>query len=222
MHKPMQNNYPHQIDKICAEIIIQVMDAARPPFGADADKLHGELCAKFDSAVRVCGVERFSVDTVKELLYPLAVLTDEAFMAVPQYRARWIASPLQLRYFGEMSAGAGFFSRLEKLTGEPEGNKRLLELYFISLALGFKGMYGMGGQSQSGLRTVFENLGDLLTGTQLNNRGATALLNRGNSRKKFLSMRKCLIAAFSLSMIVAAAIYLPALVDFLNFLDSFL
>jgi len=214
----MQNDYPFQIDKICAEIIALVMDAAKSP-SSDADKLHGDLCAKFDAAIRLYEAERLPVDTVKELLYPLAALADEALMAVPQYRARWIASPLQLRYFGEMGAGANFFSRLEKLTGEPEGKERLLELYFTCLALGFKGKYGMG--TQSGLRTVFDNLGDTLTGMRPNGQRASAL-SGGNTNKKFLSLRKCLIGAFTLFMIVAAAVYLPALVDFLNFLDNFL
>jgi len=215
----MNNNYTHQIDKICAEIITLIIDATRTP-SSDADKLHGELCAKFDSAIRLYEAERLDVDAVKEMLYPLAALADEALMAVPQYRARWMACPLQLRYFGEMGAGANFFSRLEKLTEAPQGKERILELYFICLSLGFKGMYGMG--NQSGLQDRFHNLGDILTGIKSNGHGALEFSAQVNPRKKFLSLHKCLFAAFMLLMIVAAAVYLPALVDFLNFLDSFL
>ncbi|MDR2579045.1 MAG: DotU family type IV/VI secretion system protein [Chitinispirillales bacterium] len=215
----MRSDYPCQIDKICAEIIVEVMEAARAPSAGDADRLYGELCAKLDSAIRLCEVERFSVDAARELLYPLAALADEVFMAMPQYRARWIANPLQLRYFGEVVAGTAFFSRLEKLTEAPEGKKRQLELYFTCLALGFKGMYGAGGQS--GLRERFESLGATLTDMR-NGQGVPALASRGNARKKFLSLRKCLFAMFSLSMITVAAFYLPALVDFLKFLENFL
>ncbi|MCL2690622.1 MAG: DotU/TssL family secretion system protein [Chitinispirillia bacterium] len=214
----MQNNYSHQIDKICAEIITLIMDAAKLP-SSDADKLHADLCAKFDSAIRLYEVERLDVDAVKEMLYPLAALADEALMAIPQYRARFMASPLQLRYFGEMGAGTGFFSRLEKLTESSEDKKRTLELYFTCLALGFKGMYSMGNQSE--LRDRFHNLGVMLIDTQ-SDQEISALSGSGNTQKKFLSLRKCLAAVFMLLMIVAAAVYLPALVDFLNFLDSFL
>jgi type VI secretion system protein ImpK len=192
------------------------MDAAKSPAAADVDKLYGDVRAKFEAAIRLCEVERFDVDALKELMYPLAALADEVFMAIPQYRARWIASPLQLRYFGEVIAGTGFFTRLEKLTDAPKGKERQLESYFVCLALGFKGMYGTGGQS--GLRELFENLGAILTDM----RGVSVLPNRGNTRKKFLTLRRCLLATFSLLMITAAAVYLSSLVDYLKFLENFL
>jgi len=217
----MDSDYPCQVDKICADIIVTVTDAIKSPSAAaDADKLHGGLCAKFDAAIRLCEVERSSVDKVREMLYPLAAMADEALMAMPQYRSRWIANPLQLRYFGEVVAGTGFFSRLKKLTDAPEGNGRLLELYFVCLALGFKGMYGTGGQS--GLRAIFEDLGAKLTDIRLTGRGVPALAGRGSAWKKFLSLRKGLFAAFSVLMVVAVTVYLSSLVDFLNFLENFL
>jgi type VI secretion system protein ImpK len=215
----MQNDYPRQIDKICAEIIVGVMDASKSPSAADPGDLYRELCAKFDAAIRLCEVERFPVDTVRELLYPIAALTDEVFMGVPQYRNRWIANPLQLRYFGEMDAGAAFFTRLKKLTDAPEGKEHLIELYFICLALGFKGMYGMEGQS--GLRVLFEDVGTILTDMRLNRRGASALTSGGGAKKRFLSLRNGMIAIFSLLMVAATVVYLSSLVDFLKFLENF-
>jgi len=215
----MQNNYSRQIDRICAEIIVEVMDASKSPSAADPGDMYRELCAKFDAAIRLCEVERFSVDSVRELLYPIAALTDEVFMTMPQYRNRWIANPLQLRYFGEMDAGAAFFSRLKKLTDAPEGKERLLELYFICLALGFKGIYGMEGQS--GLRVLFEDVGAILINMRLNKRGA-ALINAGNAKKKFLNLRNGMIATFSLLMVAATVVYLSSIVDFLKFLENFL
>jgi len=215
----MHNEHLYQIDKICAEIIVTVMEAMKSQAG-DADKLYGGLCAKFDAAIRLCEAERLPADTARELLYPLAALADEVFMVMPKYRARWIANPLQLRYFGEVVAGTGFFSRLEKLTAAPEGMERQLKLYFACLALGFKGKYGAGGQS--GLRTVSENLGTVLTNMRLNGRGTLKPVSHGNTRKKFLSLRKCLLIMLSLWTIAAAAIYMLSLVDFLEFLGGFL
>ncbi|MDR0330519.1 MAG: DotU family type IV/VI secretion system protein [Chitinispirillales bacterium] len=217
----MQNDYPSQIDKICAEIIVEVMNATRRTPSADgADKLYGELCAKFDAAIRLCEVDRFPVDATRELLYPLAAWVDEALMATPQYRSHWMANPLQLRYFEEVAAGVAFFSRLDELKAAPEGKERLLEMYFTCLALGFKGMHGMG--EQSGLRELFEDLGAKLTGMRVGRQGAAALTSRGNARKGLLSLRKGLLAVFSLFMVVAAVVYISSLAGYLKFLEGFL
>jgi len=213
----MPNDYPSQIDKICAEVIVEIMEAARSSSAAGSG-LYDALCAKIDAAIRVCDVERYPVDTTLELLYPLAALADEMFMVMPQYRARWITNPLQLRYFGEVATGTVFFTRLEKLMAAPEGRKRQLELYFTCLALGFKGMYSVGGQS--GLRGIFEGLGTMLTGMKSDGRGAYAHVSRKNARKKFLSLGKSLFIALSLLVIAAAAVYLPTLMDFLKFLEG--
>jgi type VI secretion system protein ImpK len=195
-----------------------VLDAAKSPSTSDADKMYKELCAKFDAAIRLCEVERFPVDATLEVLYPLAAFADEVFMGMPPYRARWVTNPLQLRYFKLVDAGEAFFSRLEKLIAAPEGKKRLLELYFICLALGFKGIYGIGGHG--GLRELFEDLSTKLTDTRLNTRGAPVLNYSGNTRKKFLNLRNGMLAMFSLLMIVATVVYLSSLVDFLKFLEN--
>jgi type VI secretion system protein ImpK len=215
----MRDEYPYHLDKICAEVIVMVLDAAKSPSVSDADKMYRELCVKFDAAIRLCEVERFPVDATLELLYPLAAFADEVFMSMPQYRVRWVTNPLQLRYFKMVDAGEAFFLRLERLIAAPEGKKRLLELYFICLALGFKGKYGMGGHG--GLRELFEDLSVKLTDARLNTRGAPVLNYSGNTRKKFLSLRNGMIAAFSLLMIVATVFYLSSLVNFLKFLENF-
>jgi type IV/VI secretion system ImpK/VasF family protein len=216
----MSINYPSQIDKICAEVIVEVLEAAKSPSATDADRLYRELCTKFDATIRLCEVERLPVDVALELLYPIAALADEIFITMPQYRTRWIASPLQLRYFGEVATGTLFFSRLEKLIAAPEDKRRQLELYFICLALGFKGKYGVGGQS--GLRAIFENLGTILTDMRLDGRGASSFSGRRNVRKKILSLRRGLPIAFSLLVVAAATVYLLSLIDFLKFLESLL
>ena len=52
----------------------------------------------------------------------------------------WRDNPLQLEYYQRMDAGDEFFDRLTfLLNGGPTGQDQVLEVYYLCLALGFKG-----------------------------------------------------------------------------------
>jgi len=54
----------------------------------------------------------------------------------------WAGSPLQLQYFNEFSAGEEFYNKLEGLRNSDDPKKLdVLEVYYLCLALGFKGKY---------------------------------------------------------------------------------
>lgn len=55
-------------------------------------------------------------------------------------RPRWQAMPLQREHYRTTNAGAEFYARLEKL-GEDEWGRAARELYYLCLALGFRGKY---------------------------------------------------------------------------------
>ena len=54
-------------------------------------------------------------------------------------QSAWKENPLQLTYFKRFDAGSEFFNRLKVLKEHAASNTEVLEVYYLCLALGFKG-----------------------------------------------------------------------------------
>jgi type VI secretion system protein ImpK len=84
-----------------------------------------------------------ALQDVNDAIYALAAFIDEQVLRSPwQGRQQWMARPLQLIYFGEATAGEGFFQRMQALQADPS-RSHVLEVYYLCLALGFQGQYAM-------------------------------------------------------------------------------
>jgi type VI secretion system protein ImpK len=82
----------------------------------------------------------------KDAKYAMAAYVDEAVMSSTwPGRLEWMSRPLQLEFFGEHTAGEGFFTHLANLRQGGEENLHLLELYYYCLQLGFEGIYKIKG-----------------------------------------------------------------------------
>jgi type VI secretion system protein ImpK len=82
----------------------------------------------------------------KDAKYALAAYIDEVVLTSTwPGRLEWISRPLQLEFFGEHTAGEGFFTRLANLRQGGEDNLHLLELFYYCLQLGFEGVYKIKG-----------------------------------------------------------------------------
>lgn len=84
-----------------------------------------------------------ALQDVNDTIYALAAFIDEQVLRSPwQGRQQWMARPLQLIYFGEATAGEGFFTRMQALQADVS-RSHVLEIYYLCLALGFQGQYAM-------------------------------------------------------------------------------
>lgn len=83
---------------------------------------------------------RLPLAHVDDVVYALAAHADEAMIARPGTREAWLPRLLQLSLFGENSAGDGFFVRLDGVRRDPS-RARVLAVYYVVLALGFRGRY---------------------------------------------------------------------------------
>ncbi len=82
----------------------------------------------------------------KDAKYALAAYLDEVVLTSTwPGRLEWMSQPLQLEFFGEHTAGEGFFTRLSNLRQGGEEYVNLLELYYYCLQLGFEGVYRVKG-----------------------------------------------------------------------------
>jgi type VI secretion system protein ImpK len=105
---------------------------------------------------RRCATLRYSETQVKAVKFALAAFVDETIMSTNlPLREEWEKFPLQLEYFGEQLAGVKFFERLDDLLKQVETEADVVEVYYVSLLLGFKGKYKVYMEEQ--LQGVIEN-----------------------------------------------------------------
>ena len=114
-----------------------------------------------------------------EAEFGLVAFLDEAILGSDwPGRDAWSAQPLQLTHYDRYDAGERFFDRLKALFDEGGTRTAVLEVYYLCLALGFKGRYAIQG------REVLRRLVDDLHGRLERVSGeAGALAPRGTSRE---------------------------------------
>ena len=220
----MKDQYPNAVMRICAEIVVMISDASKPSAVCNLADLHERIIGRFDTVIKLCRIGSLSGDAALELLYPLAALADETFLGIPQYRLYWSERLLQLRYFGEADAGTKFFLKLKILMSSSSPDADVLGLYFISLALGMKGIYGVGGRDARYRVRIFEELGVMLRGIRRKGRGARAAslaVDRREKRIWALIRPVIYLCAVSLVMIAVAVFHFIAGSGLSRFLDDF-
>lgn len=115
--------------------------------GAKLSEDYGErLKIALDNLEKDAFAKQITPFEVQQVKYALAAFIDEAVLnsAWPK-RSSWMGKPLQLQYFGEHSAGEGFFNRLSELRQGGNQYINILEIYYVCLQFGFEGMYRMQG-----------------------------------------------------------------------------
>lgn len=84
-----------------------------------------------------------------EARYALVALIDEQILKSNwPGRAEWMGQPLQLTLYGEYTAGENFFQRMRVLLQQGQGSPAL-EIYYLCLALGFRGAHDKTGDHQA-------------------------------------------------------------------------
>lgn len=105
------------------------------------------LLANISQRARQAGIPETDV---KEVVYALAAFIDEQILRSQwSGRQQWMAQPLQLLFFNENTAGEGFFERLNALQQVP-GKEHVVQIYYLCLALGFQGKFGIHGANELG------------------------------------------------------------------------
>jgi type VI secretion system protein ImpK len=99
---------------------------------------------------------RYGERQIKEVKFALAAFVDETIMSTNlPLREEWEKFPLQLEYFGEQLAGNKFYEHLDDLLKQIETEADVVEVYYVSLLLGFKGKYKVYMEDQ--LQGVIDN-----------------------------------------------------------------
>lgn len=111
----------------------------------------GDMPAPSQSSVNAPGMDKAK--------YALMAYIDEVILTsnLP-FRDVWAEAPLQLRYFNDFGAGEQFFVKLNELRKSQEvGAADALEIYFLCLAMGFKGKFATPAHAEQ-LRLITEKV----------------------------------------------------------------
>jgi type VI secretion system protein ImpK len=84
---------------------------------------------------------------IAEARYALVAFIDEQILKSSwPGRVEWMNQPLQLMLYREVTAGENFFARMRALLNHG-GHEGALEIYYLCIALGFRGAYGVSGNA---------------------------------------------------------------------------
>lgn len=114
----------------------------------------GEMFERFEKEARSGGIDGAKSKSSK---FALVAFLDETIISSQwSEKDAWLSEPLQITLFDTFNAGEEFFTNLIELRERTTNNKDVLEIYYLCLALGFKGKYQL--QSPENLRRVIDDL----------------------------------------------------------------
>ena len=113
-----------------------------------------DMFDKFEQNARGTGIDNEKIRYAK---FALVAFLDETIISSNwQRKDEWLTEPLQIKLFDTFNAGEEFFTNLHNLRQRSSSNKDVLEVYYLCLTLGFKGMYQL--QAPETLRRVVDDL----------------------------------------------------------------
>ena len=113
----------------------------------------------------------WQVDHIQWALYAVCAGVDEAIMqAGGQFAERWAGYPLQMEFFGEYTAGQGFYERLKTIRQSAQVPHLVLFVYWLMLTHGFEGQLAWGVKGER-LELIEHIRQELVTGGVLKTSG---------------------------------------------------
>lgn len=116
--------------------------------------------ASFEQKAKESGV---APDNVLVGKYALCTLIDEAVSCTPWGgTAQWAKTSLLVSVFKEGYGGEKFFQLLNKMAEDPQRNIDLLELFYVCIALGFEGRFGVVDNGRDQLEKLRDRLVEII------------------------------------------------------------
>jgi len=137
----------------CFTLILQLRSTEE--YG-DPEVLRQRIKDLLDRADREASRIGASTEDMRLTKFALVAFIDETILSTSwSQRDAWTAKPLQLELYNRYDAGEEFFEKLKPLLDDPERHAEVLEVYYLCMALGFKGRYQL--HEQERLRILIED-----------------------------------------------------------------
>ena len=125
---------------LCGELLAFALQLKKSADPGDAEAMRQKIDEQFralETKARQCDVPQEDVQQAK---YGIAAFIDEMILTSSwPIKESWADKPLQLAYFNDFSAGEEFYNKIDALRGAKKN--AVLEVYYLCLALGFRGKY---------------------------------------------------------------------------------
>jgi type VI secretion system protein ImpK len=125
---------------LCGDLLAFAMQLRRSADPGDAEAMRQRIDEQFralESKARQADVPQEDVQQAK---YAIAAFIDEMILTSQwSLKDSWADKPLQLAYFNDFSAGEEFYNKIDTLRAAKKNS--VLEVYYLCLALGFRGKY---------------------------------------------------------------------------------
>ena len=125
---------------LCGDLLAFALQLKRSSDPGDAEAMRQKIDEQFralETKARQADVAQEDVQLAK---YAIAAFIDEMILTSSWgLKDSWADRPLQLAYFNDFSAGEEFYTKIDMLRGAKKN--AVLEVYYLCLALGFRGKY---------------------------------------------------------------------------------
>jgi len=141
---------------ILLNLLSQIRNTSSHP---NPEGLHQQLAGEITAFEKRAQAEGVKPETIYIARYALCSTIDEFVMSTPWgANSIWSRQSLLSLFHKETFGGEKFFKLLRKLEQDPARNIELLELFYLCLSLGFRGMYAVSDGGTNELERVRENL----------------------------------------------------------------
>lgn len=133
----------------CFMLILQLRAAAE--FGS-VERLRENIHRLLDHFERRAKQMNYSQEEISTAKFAIVAFMDETILASQwSQKEQWLSHTLGMALFNRMDSGEEFFRRLAELMKAPKNNAALLEVFYLCMALGFRGKYLVFEQEKLGL-----------------------------------------------------------------------
>jgi type VI secretion system protein ImpK len=125
---------------LCGDLLAFALQLKRSSDPGDADAMRQKVDEQFRTLELKARQADVPAEDVTQAKYAIAAFIDEMILTSSWgLKDSWADKPLQLAYFNEFSAGEEFYNKVDTLRGAKKMS--VLEVYYLCLALGFRGKY---------------------------------------------------------------------------------
>ena len=131
-----------RLPDLCGECFMLITQLRITPDFGDPTVLRRRIKDMLDRWERNARKARIEIEDIQKARFALVVFIDETIANSKwSQKDTWMALPLCLELFQSLTGGEEFFIRLHGLRERPKANLDVLEVYYLCMALGFKGKY---------------------------------------------------------------------------------
>jgi len=125
---------------LCGDLLAFALQLKRSKDPGDAEAMRLKVDEQFRALETKSRQADVPQEDVQQAKYAICAFVDEMILTSSWgLKESWADKPLQLAYFNDFAAGEEFYNRIDVLRSAKKNS--VLEVYYLCLALGFRGKY---------------------------------------------------------------------------------